>query len=430
MILQYVISLWLVLVFVYSFTNSKVSISLLICYMLFVPIVSIDLGPLHLGETAVLLLLLCITFIKNRSIIKHNGFSPFYPFFSIYLIFFFILPFQSGVEYGYGLTELLKVVLKSFTLPCLMWISYKSDNTVSNLYNKILIYSIIAICLYGLVLTTMPGINPWLISLLPIIGDEFNETYAFSDDGRLFGRISSFFLHPMTFGLFLCLSFIYVLGTKERNKTIINISLLILIFVNIITCGVRSAIAAILLGALFYLLLSRKIKIALTAVFLSLVSLYIIPYISGLENYIGSIFDFNNARGTVSGSSFDMRFEQLDGCFKEIKDCIFIGKGYGWCHYYVENNGAHPVLLCFESLFFSVMCQNGIIGLLAYIYMCVRVYKNKYMCQYEKKYRYIIYTMVFVYLAFSMITGEYGYLKYLLIIYTIFLINNRSVFRI
>lgn len=64
---------------------------------------------------------------------------------------------------------------------------------------------IICICIasgYGLYLTTTNGVNPYQIAVMAANGEVWNADYAAVGGGRLFGRISSVFGHPMTYGLF------------------------------------------------------------------------------------------------------------------------------------------------------------------------------------------------------------------------------------
>ena len=75
----------------------------------------------------------------------------------------------------------------------------------------------------------------------------------------------------------------------------------------------------------------------------------VIITIPDLSAYLGSIIDINNERQDIKGSSIEMRLEQFQGCLKEIQNCFFIGKGYGWTTYYMSQHEVHPVILASES---------------------------------------------------------------------------------
>ena len=53
----------------------------------------------------------------------------------------------------------------------------------------------------------------------------------------------------------------------------------------------------------------------------------IIENIPELSATIDSIFIKDSRQTNVEGSSIDMRMEQLNGCFREIQDCLIFWKG-------------------------------------------------------------------------------------------------------
>lgn len=73
------------------------------------------------------------------------------------------------------------------------------------LANQLKLTVVICICIafgYGLFLTTTNGQNPYQLLIMTANGEKWNEEYAAVGGGRMFGRISSVFGHPMTYGLF------------------------------------------------------------------------------------------------------------------------------------------------------------------------------------------------------------------------------------
>lgn len=420
--LQLLISTWLLAVLLSSFINTKASLCLYLAYMLFVPFVQIDLPGLHLGENLVSTMILAGFLIKNWSKRKMLDFSIFKPFFFLYVFYLVMILFQRDTPMGFMLNSYRVNIMRIFILPFVLWNAYLMDRKILNAIQRTLLISVLIICLYGLFLTQMQGFNPWLMAVLPLGGSEFNEEYAFSGlDGRIFGRISSVFPHPMTNGLFLCISFVYVWAVRKwiDNKYLL-IFLLGIISLDIMFCGVRSAIAGLGAGVVFYLILTRKIKLALWVVIGLYAALLVAQNIPGLSDYLGSIADIENKKGSVQGSSIDMRIEQLNGCFREIQNCFLVGKGYDWTSYYHSIKGDHPIILAFESLIYVVLCNNGFLGIIAWSIFFFMIFRMRWPV---KELRYLIPTLFVTYIAYSCITGEFGYIRYTLIFYVVVLMN-------
>lgn len=124
-------------------------------------------------------------------------------------------------------------------------------------------------------------------------------------------------------------------------------------------------------------------------------------------------------------SSIDMRMEQLNGCFREIQDCLIFGKGYEWCGYYMSIHDLHPVLLAFESLIFVVLCNSGIVGLCVWVITFVWLFRGVYRMNKNVNVTLFVITLAVYYIAYSAITGEYGYMKYFIIFYTLLLMESK-----
>jgi hypothetical protein len=305
------------------------------------------------------------------------------------------------------------------------------DEKAIKLFTQVLFISIFIAALYSFLLILTPGINPYLIILLPLSGEEFNEAYAEAfGGGRVFGRISGVFTHPMMNGLFLCLSFFFITSRIEINSLLKNkfkLILLLIIFASIITMGVRSAIGAVMVGFICYLLLVRKIKMVIIGLFIYILFIQLITFIPGMEEYINSMTEYNKD-ATVKGSSIELRLEQLNGGLNEIRNNYIFGKGYGWTDYYLTFR-VHPTMLAFESLILVILCNNGFIGFFIWGIMIlnyIRNLRNKFF----KNDKAILISLLVTYLVYSVVTGEYSYLKYFLIFYSIIWVNGRQKFNL
>ena len=116
-----------------------------------------------------------------------------------------------------------------------------------------------------------------------------------------------------------------------------------------------------------------------------------------------------------------MRLEQFQGAVNEIRGHELVGKGFGWSSNYIKENGYHPVLLAFESLVFVVLCNSGIIGAFIWILFFLLLLRlNRKLISSEIDI-YLLDTLVIVFVAYAIGTGEYGYIQFFAVFYTFLL---------
>lgn len=293
-------------------------------------------------------------------------------------------------------------------------------------YSATLFWVFCAITLYGLFLTTIPGLNPYQVVIQPLFGGEFNEAYAAGNsglststqlaDGRLFGRISSVFSHPMTYGLNLGLFFIFCLYyLKDKPQYLIPV--LLCIFVAILSSGTRTPLGALAITCLFVMLYLHKFKYFFYGAIAFVVAIYGTAFVSSeAGEYMISIIYSDNA--DTKGSSMTMRFEQMEGCLDIVKYDILTGKGYGWDKWYNGLYGTHPKALWFESIIFSILVNTGIVGFVIWGYL-VRGY-YKYVTRNIKDVftRAIFLALMVYYLTYTTITGDFG-IQYMFVFYIV-----------
>ena len=111
--------------------------------------------------------------------------------------------------------------------------------------------------------------------------------------------------------------------------------LLIAVGASAITCGVRSVLGGLVVAVAYFFLMSKDYKMMIGVIVVALVVYFIADSIPELSKYLGSMADINNTKGDVSGSSVDMRLNQLEGAIKEGNKNPLFGLGYGWTGYYI-----------------------------------------------------------------------------------------------
>lgn len=424
----YLAGIILTLILITCFFNIKIGAALYIAYAILVPINDITLGPIHLGENfpKTLLILALLYDFKIRHHYKLSW-RLIIPFIIYYIIELAIIPFQDETPSGFMYKTLRSSVMRDLFGAFVVYnVLAKYPRSIS-LIRRSLLISIFIAGLYGLYLTTTGGFNPYtnliILSQGSALDAQFMLSYYSASD-RMFGRISSVFIHPMSFGLFIGLSMIYVFAIRKKISRKILVSLMMILSLDALFCGVRSCIGGLAVAVGFYLIFSRNARIGISALIIGLIAYNIILQMPELSSYLGSIADINNSKGNVSGSSIDMRLDQLYGCFDEIKKCPFIGKGFGWTGYYRENFGDHPVILAFESLIFVILCNNGILGFFIWGLLIYLIIKNNHKAKLTDPI--IADTILVFYISYSCITGEYGYMQYYLLFYVCLFFEDLS----
>lgn len=411
---------FVVLILVMLAVRFKVGLGLYLAYFILVPYMNISFGGITLQWNFVnlVVLLLSIYEFKYKKRCTNLQYKPLIPFFVFYAVSLVMMLFQHDTPLDTQLNTWRVQAMSYLIFPFALWNEMILDKSSIKLYRNIALVCIVVTSCYGLFLTSMPGLNPYIALIANANGAEFNEAYALAlGGGRLFGRISSVFTHPMTFGLFLGLSFVYVFFIRKTINKYMFVTLFSIICVDIFVCGVRSVIGGGAIAIAAYFLQARNFRMVFASVVVGVIGYIIISSTPDMAAYVGSITDINNKNQAVAGSSMSMRIDQLNGCFKEIENNFFFGKGFGWTSFYKELHGDHPVILSFESLIYNVLCNSGFFGILLWIYMLFKI--MQYNANFSKEFHALLNAILFFYIAYSCITGEYGYMKFYIIFHVL-----------
>lgn len=407
----------------FSAYKPKIGTVLYLIYMYMAPYLYIGGFIIYARSTAIIFLILFLFLFGKK--MQQKDYTPFMPYIT-FLGLQLVLLFTSEI-FIHSLNAWFTSCSTLFFI-LFLYGNIKTAPQNISLYSKTLFFTFCIITLYGLFLTTMPGFNPYQMMLQPIFGGEFNEAYAAGQsglstnteliEGRLFGRISSVFSHPMAYGLNLGFFFIYcMLFLRNNPKLLITIS--ILIFIAILTSGTRTPLVALAITSLIIIFYLHRFKYFIYGLIAFLVIWYGIPTISTESGeYIASIINPNDSN--TQGSSLSMRLGQLQGCLDIIKYDWIFGKGYGWSNWYNITLGTHPKALWFESIIFTILVNTGICGFVIwaifirgfYVY-AIRYIKDRYS-------RIMILSLLIYFLVYCTITGDFG-INYMFIFYTIML---------
>lgn len=415
-----IIAIWLACVVVLSFIKLRWGIALYLIYFLLVP--NIDLNIPGLAPGHIMFFMVISYFFHYRNTIVKFDWRPFAPFVAYFCVSLLMMPFQDGVPLDYAITNWRRHLITTLFLPILIWNTVRVDPSSLKLFRYTLFLCIVIAIVYGFtIIIAFDGMNPYIMYLMQYLATDvdFEKYYSAEGDGRIFGRISSVFLHPMNYALFLGFVSIYLYYCRKRiNKVLLYILFLSTLIMTIV-CGVRSVLGGLFVTLLYYILVKRNYKLLLYALVYGLIGIIIVSFIPDLSDYLGSMADIDNKKGDVKGSSIEMRLSQLSGSIDEASNNPFFGLGYGWTDYYLNKNESHPICLAFESLLYVIICNSGILGIILWIYMIIKYFiTNKNMKLIELP---IVNALMVFYISYSVITGEYGYMKYFLIFYAVFL---------
>ncbi len=429
-IIQILQSLWVIFIVTMLFWKFRIGVAGYLAYIFLVPYMKIAIGGLTLQWNIINILLLLAFFIHRQQSYSEEfeyDWRPLLPFAIYFGGSLLLMPFQDGMPFGYAINTWRMQAMKYLILPFVLWNDIRVSYESLKLYRNVTLVCILIAAIYGLFLTTMPGLNPYMITLAAANGEEFNLAYAAGNSGisenttlneeRLFGRISSVFSHPMTFGLFLGFALFYLYRNKDNISKRVLWGVTIVILADIIVCGVRSVIGATMIAFIFLLVMMRNFKQIIIFFICGLAIWAIISQNSTLSNYVGSIWGQDSS--SIGGSSIEMRLQQFEGCLQEIKHNLLEGKGYGWTGYYISQFEIHPTMLHFESLVFVVLCNSGLIGVALWAIMSGIIFS--YNNWSERPISILLNSLFVFYIAYACITGEYGYMQYFILFYILML---------
>ena len=415
-------SLWVILILVLLVWRFKVGLALYMAYIFLVPFMSINIAGVSFQWNLVNMLVLLVAIWKCKY--KRRNFkidiSPLIPFLLYFGVSLMMMPFQDDTPVNIQSNSWRASIMRSMILPFALWNYMRLDKSSIVFFRNVTLTCIIIAVLYGLFLTTTPGLNPYILLISDANGSEFNEKYALAfGEGRLWGRISSVFSHPMTFGLFLGLAMVYTFFNRKNMNKYVFTTLFLVITIDTIACGVRSVLGGIAVAIALFFLQIRNFKVMLVFTVLAIIGYFVISNIPDLNSYIESIADIHNYNQAVTGSSVEMRLAQLEGCFNEISSCYLQGKGFGWTGYYTSLRGDHPIILSFESLIYVVLCNSGFIGVGLWGVMILKTIH--YNMRFQRETSALLNSLLVFYIAYSCITGEYGYMQFFTIFYVLML---------
>ena len=425
-------SLIILLIFVFAlsilvlaFFNLKLGVALYVAYLILVPFLEFKVAGLPLSYNLVnLVLLMSFLYqftVAHKKKIDLKIISPFlFLFFSLFILSFFEFTTPWFIQFN----ALRISFMQTCIVTLIIWNIAKTDFRILTYIKWALIFSFLIAGIYGLFLMKLNGINPYTSYLSKFFNKATDAAEIYSSHGSRLSfstasKIQSTFRHPMLWALNLSFMIIIVISFTLKEKKFWW--LIALLGFNLLISGVRTGIAALLIGGIYYFIMRKNFKVFLFGVAFSLVGYLAASSNEDVSNMFASFIDFSGNKSEINGSSITMRLDQFDGALNSIRGNELVGNGYNWTGYYMETKGDHPVLLAFESLIFVVVCNGGIIGIVIWSVFFFLLFKLNQTYLKAREDTILMNTFVFTYLAYSIGTGEYGYIQVFAVFYTFLL---------
>lgn len=374
-----ILLVWLLLAIILGCKKPALALPFLVSLQLLIPPtikfnIGINLNIFNLFVTAFILLSLHSVKRNSSAIPKIEFYLKFYMFYVFLYSFFVYLGTYSIGEY---LKNMIVFFLEYIGVAyCINYIRF--DDKSIKFFNAIIMVSASIIIVYG-IFNYIVKINPYMmyISMIADLDIDMSNVFMGEQRGFLEGRISSTFSHPLYLGQGALLLFSYLLYEWiGRGYRFLYLIILIGLIAMVILCGSRSAIIPLVICIFFYV---RNIKIRKNILYVIVFLLACMCIFSNLpknaqKTIKAMIFVWDEeitSDADFSGSSIELRREQLDASLKIIEDNIWFGNGNG----YVSKHGKkHTEMLGYESFVLKELVDGGILGVFSYVFFYVLIY--------------------------------------------------------
>lgn len=421
--LPILLSFYTIAILVFAVVKLEVAVALQFSYAFLVPFQYYTLFGTEIPLNAINLFLLLTFLIRYYDQIDFTITKPFVILQASLLV---IGIFASETSFANQFRFWQFTTIQVLVLPFIIWNLFVINKKSINIIINTAIVSCLISGAYAIYLTQLNGLNPYT-SWLAAFFNQRDAAEAFSAyESRVnfstAGKINSTMGHPMNWSFALCFFLLIFTALQVYKKRWLYIPLISLLAFNIVTSGVRTALATIIVAWVYIVLRNRTPKLIISSALGLVAAGAIVASSPDFQELLVSIVDTSGQNSNVSGSSIPMRLEQLEGTLVEIEESPLFGKGYGWTQYYMEEKGGHPILLAFESLIFIILCNSGIIGVFVWVYFGANLLiTNQKIFTNNKASTTIANSSILMFFVYTGMTGEYGYLQLFAIMHSIIL---------
>lgn len=354
--------------------------------------------------------------IRHRSLFReYKGFPIKYIFLFLLIAHFLVGFFDPRLSLIYKLYKPSLNFITTFLVILLAYKSIQKEEDWKSIFNTFFISSII-MGLYGIFVFITES-NPYDA----LISSEYNAISYFQEYiYSMRFRVNSVINHPITYGYFCAIIFIYLLIFHSQLSIIkknFNIIALSLLFINLIFTNSRTPLITFFAGIMVYglitLNLTSKIRMVFIGVFVSFMLYSNVPIIQERIDLAVDVFITGGADS--DGSSVDMRQTQLIASLYYFYQKPIFGNGF---EYITENLGwdsdkdkrsSEDDFAGFESYGYKLLIEQGIVMIVfvsIFFFTLIRYFYRHRM--YTPHYSGIGQVSTIMFLVFSLATGTLG----------------------
>lgn len=347
--------------------------------MLFTTLPLFSFGKTFVGLDFVLCLIAIIIAVTSKSGLSMKTCplrKVLLAFVGGFIVVFFLGEYRSSV---YPL--IVKIV--SYLFPIFLWKRLRTAKDIKIILRMFVLFSVV-VGVYT-IMECLAGSNFWMEWLQ---GQTTASIYVdHHDDIRFgFGRCNSFFHFPIPLGDYCALILIFFLfwQMNAKMKVICGggkfLMFCSLMFVSLLLSNSRAPIVALLIGVLHINIFKNRKTFWVLAICLAAVCVFGGSYIfRSIESMLGGWDD------NVGGSTMSLRQTQLAYCLNEFYQNPFFGAGFNRLMELQDESNRE--LMGAESQAFFLLVEQGLCGILVYLYGCVSMAKTfltENRCRYFK----------------------------------------------
>lgn len=358
-----------ILIILYSFSNFKRAFMLFLIFKMVlvqnITLVSIPGVPLLTLEVFLTLYFIFAFLIKRKHFTVDPTPFPFKTPFILLACSWTLSTIFAYIGFGQAFSQYLRDICQDLLLVVMMWFLLRTEKDFLFVFKGLIIVFFIS-CIYGLYENFIQA-NPLADYELTLNADPSRQIdFDYSNDVLRGYRIKSIFEHPIGAGIMWAMCFFMVIYIWMKSKIKLPYK-----YFSLITAGL--SIVCILYsrsrGPILFFLISclglidfkkKKFYLGLTVAVVLL--LIFGSEFSQFSDNITSIFS-SKVQSRVGGSNADMRLDQLGAAFLLMKESPIVGLGYKYLD--SVNNILTMRLLGGESMWFTILPQFGIVGIVA-----------------------------------------------------------------
>ena len=326
--------------------------------------------PLLTLDVFMTMMFFCLYYRSRKKIQLEQQPFPYKQPFLLIVFSYFLSTVFAYVGFVSAFSQFIGQAICEFAFAWLMWKVIDKDDITYLI--KGFTFMFFLACIYGFYEKLFQN-NPIVEYEMSMMSDSDRAIdFLVEDDLNRGYRVQSFFEHAIgggiNWGMFAVLSFsmlwVYHIAIPQKNKFSLLFTA-ILCIPCIFFANNRGAIVFFFI-ALLSLVNLKDTKFYFRIIMAVALLLLLAPLFSDYTNNIMSLFD-SKAQEKVGGSNAEMRFEQLAAAIELMKMSPIVGLGYKFMN--VMHTSLVAALLGLESMWFRILTQFGMLGVVANLYL-------------------------------------------------------------